>query len=114
SLVSDWSSDVCSSDLVPEVQPLGSHVNRGGYQVFAGRNPVELCERIEPFLLLIVVWKWQFEDLRLAHFVLQSFGEVELAGNQRTLGVYARSCVFQALHVVAANAEVRERIVQFP
>src|SRR5437763_11815551 len=82
--------------------------------MFVRDDPIELGERIESLLCLLVVWKRQRVHGRPASLVFKPFGDVELARDEWAFEVQPRSRGFQATQVVAADAKLRERVVQFP
>src|SRR5262249_16350819 len=69
---------------IHEPQPLRSGVEGCSDQVIAGSDPVELCERIDPALPFLIVWKRQRVHCRLADFVLASLGDEKLPRNNRS------------------------------
>src|SRR5206468_7068841 len=95
-------------------QAARGEVNGRRYQILLRGDPVKLAERVDPFLLLLVVWERQCIDSGLANLVFESFGKVELARQNRTFEIQPRRRVLEPAKVVAADAKLWERIVQFP
>jgi hypothetical protein len=82
-------------------------VYRSGDQLIGGGHPVELCKRVNPFLLFLVMRERQGVDRGLANLVLESLRQEELPRNRWAFKVQSRRCVLEPAEVVAANAEFR-------
>src|ERR1022692_27885 len=77
-------------------EALRRYMNGGGDPLAVGDDPVELGKGVHALLDLLIVRKRLFIDLRLAHGVLESFGEIEFAGNQWPFHVEPRGGIADA------------------
>src|SRR5579884_2108117 len=74
---------------------------------------IELRERIDPFLLGLVMREGQCSTRSFVQVVLQSADHVQAVLQQRSADHEARCFVANSNHVITADPKIRERIVKF-
>jgi len=97
---------------IDEVGVLGTDVQRRGENLLVRKNVVELREGIDRPLFRFVVRKRQRAAGNFIEQILQGADEVQAIANQRTSHDEARSFIAEADHMIAADAEIGEGIVE--
>src|SRR5436305_10302455 len=95
-------------------QALWNDVKRCRQQLFASSYPIQLGKGIQPLLQFLIARKRQRIDRRLADLILEALRQVQLPRYDGALEVQPGSRRLQAAEFPAADAEFRERVVQFP